>query len=468
MSTNFSGAGTPVKSTMGLVYGWLFFAILSLMFAGIFALLIVVARTPVIHHILPGTDYARVALVEHVILSFVIWFMAFEGLLWMLTSTLLLGKGQFSRAAGWTGLLLSITGTIVIIITALSGLGAPQFSNYIPVLMHPLFFTGLSILILGIIATLLNSFLTVWGAWKQRTYNGNLPIFTFGMIIAGISFLSAIACIVLSYYFQTVNPSGKPVNIEFIFWGGGHILQFTNTIAMVTVWLFLAHIVFKDFPIKDVYSRLLYAFYLLFIIPAPFIYLIYDVKSYENVRAFTALMEYGLGPSTAVFALAILVTADLRRFRKLPWDRPEFSSLLLSMILFAIGGLISFMIYGYNTKIPSHYHGMIGGVMLAFMGLTNHILRLLNRDIYSKKLATAYPYVYGAGQTLFVLGLFWAGSHGVARKTFGEAQNLDNIVKIIGMVVAGTGGLIAIIGGILFTVNTVLSLIGNEKEAQII
>ncbi|HLG29886.1 MAG TPA: hypothetical protein VI387_06700, partial [Candidatus Brocadiales bacterium] len=51
----------------------------------------------------------------------------------------------------------------------------------------------------------------------------------------------------------------------------------------------------------------------------------------------------------------------------------------------------------------------------------------------------------------------------VQRKTFGAAQNLDDIAKIIGMSIVGIGGLIAITGGIIFVVNSILSLIGPER-----
>lgn len=126
------------------------------------------------------------------------------------------------------------------------------------------------------------------------------------------------------------------------------------------------------------------------------------------------------------------------------------------------------MIYGSNTKIPSHYHGVIGGVTLAFMGLANHMLSILNRDVYSERLARIQPYIYGIGQTLFVIGMFIAGSHGVQRKTFGAAQNLDDIVKIIGMGIVGIGGLIAIIGGIIFVTNSLLSLIGPKRIVPVV
>lgn len=454
--------------TSRLIYGWLAFAISSLVFAGMFAFLVVMARTPVILELFPGSDYVRVALVGHVVLSFVIWFLAFKGLLWTLTSTVMLDARQYSIKAGWSGLILSIFGTILVIASAVFGLGKPQFVNYVPVLSHPVFYSGLILLFSGITVTVVNTLLTIFKAWRGKSYRGSFPVLTFGMLVAGIAVLSAFACFGLSWYFQTSGTDANAVlDLESLFWGGGHILQFANTIALVTAWLFLTIIVFRNFPLKDVYAKILFGIYLIFILPAPVFYFIYDISSHEYKNAFTAIMKYGLGPSTGVFALAILIAISSKGIKQLPWNKPEFSSLVLSMFLFALGGAISFTIGGYNTKIPSHYHGVIGGVTLAFMGLTNYILGILNREVYRKRIASLYPYVYGIGQTLFVIGMFWAGSHGVARKTFGAEQNLNSTVKIIGMAIVGIGGLIAIAGGILFIIHSSGTLLQNGRQLRV-
>lgn len=454
-----------------LVYAWLFFAVSSLIFAGIFAFLVAMSRTPGIQNIFPAHDYIRVSLVGHVILSVVIWFLAFEGVLWTLSATQFLNIRIFSRAQGWIGFYLCVGGTLCVIISALLGLGIPLFINYVPVLTHPVFYTGLILLASGIFLTLINTFFTVWKAWREKTYAGRFPLITFGMTISGIAVGIAVICFGLSYYFQIFGTSAKILlDFETLFWGGGHILQFANTVAMVTAWLFLASVIFKKFPIKESYAKVLYAVYLLFVLPAPFIYFIYDTASQQYKDAFTSLMQYGLGPSTGIFAITVLfaIITSAKDNGKLPWKDPLFSSLVISMAVFAFGGFIALMIHGSNTKIPSHYHGVIGGVTLAFMGLTNHILYLLKRDIYSLRLARIQPYIYGAGQTLFVIGMFLAGSHGVQRKTFGAAQNLDDITKIIGMAVVGVGGLIAITGGIIFVVNSILSLSGHKRILRLV
>lgn len=445
----------------GLLYGWLFFAVFSLVFAGIFALLVAMARTPGVEDLLPlGRDYIYVALVGHVILAVVIWFLAFEGFLWTLTSTVHTGSDLYSPLAGWLSLGLSFTGTIFIVITAVFGLGYPELANYVPVLLHPLFYAGLGLIGVGMVICLLNTFVTVAGAVRRGK---RLPTLTFGMTVAGICVLTAFVCFLLSGYFQIATGKGF-FDFERFFWGGGHILQFANTTAMVTAWIYLSRTTLGEEPVGGWYARGLYLFYLLFVLPSPVIYFIHDTSTQSYKDSFTWLMQWGLGPSTAVFILCTTVVMFSYRGtgRRLPWTEPGFSSLLLSMAIFVLGGFIAVMIRGVNTIIPAHYHCVIGAVTIAFMGVFYEILPMVGRSLYLKRLAKIQPYLYTLGIVLFAVGLFIAGSHGVARKTYGAEQNLDSMAKFIGMSIMGVGGLVAILGGIAFVINALISLLRRE------
>ena len=50
------------------------------------------------------------------------------------------------------------------------------------------------------------------------------------------------------------------------------------------------------------------------------------------------------------------------------------------------------------------------------------------------------------------MGLAWSGGYGVQRKVAGSAQDLDRIQEVLAMGIMGIGGLVAVIGGILFLV----------------
>mgnify|MGYP001191306917 FL=1 len=122
------------------------------------------------------------------------------------------------------------------------------------------------------------------------------------------------------------------------------------------------------------------------------------------------------------------------------------------MILFASGGIIGIFISGSNVRIPAHYHGCIVGVTLALMGLVYLLLPKLGNRTPQGRMARWQPSLYGAGQLMHIIGLVWSGGYGVQRKVAGAEQVLRSKAEIAGMGLMGMGGLIAIIGGLLFVI----------------
>ncbi|MBI5562896.1 MAG: cbb3-type cytochrome c oxidase subunit I [Deltaproteobacteria bacterium] len=457
----------PRAHTDRIIHGWLLLAVFSLVFAGVFALLVALARTPVLEDMLPlGRGHIYVALVGHVVLAVVIWFLAFQGFLWAHASTVDMERPVWSPALGYAALGLCAAGTGLVAVSAIFGLGQAELANYVPVLQTPVFYAGLVLFAVGVTAHLINfaaSIITAKSAGKT------LPIAAFGMAVAGAGVFVAFLCFGLSAWFQFATNKAF-LDFERLMWGGGHILQAVNTIAMVTAWIYLARIIYGAEPVGSALAKGLYASYLAFILPAPLIYFMYDTSSQAYKDSFTFIMRWGLGPSTAVFIIAIARWVIARRGRggrTRPWKDPGFSSLVLSMTVFVIGGVIALLIRGVNTKIPAHYHCAIGAVTIAFMGLFYEIAPRLGRELYSKRLAAIQPYLYSAGILLFAAGLFLAGEHGVARKTYGSAQNLNSLGRLVGMSIMGIGGLVAISGGITFVWNALLTLTRPARPALI-
>ncbi len=436
-----------------LAHGWLVLAVFSLVFAGVFALLVALARTPVIDEMLPlGRDYIYVALVGHVVLAVVIWFLAFKGFLWVYS----LPSAVFSPALGTASLALSAGGMALVVVAAVFGLGQAELANYVPVLLTPVFYAGLLSFGAGVLLSLVNFFLTVF-LGRER-----LGVFAFGMLAAGAAVFIAFACFALAGWFQ--HAGGKlHLDFERLFWGGGHVLQFANTMAMTAVWLLLIRRVLGREALGPWTAKALYLVFIAFVLPAPVIYFLYDISSQAHKEGFTWLMQWGIGPPVAIFILASMTT--LARTSHRPWKDPAFSSLVLSISIFLLGGFIGLGIDGVNTIIPAHYHCVIGAVTIAFMGLFYEVLPDFGKAVRWRRMAALQPWLYSAGIVLFAIGLYMAGSHGVARKTYGGEQNLNTIGKIVGMSVMGMGGLVAISGGVAFVLNALLSLFGRKSPS---
>lgn len=459
------------KQTSKLIYVWLFFAVSTLIFAGIFAFLLAMSRTPLVQNFFPIKNYLYTALVIHVILSVVIWFLAFAGVLWTLVGASLLNGELLSLPLSWLGFFLSSAGTIILIISGLTSLGEPVLANYVPVLAHPVFYAGLIMFAAGILLTILNTLIPAVKNIRRFGIRHLLSPVPFAMVLAGLIVIIAIFCFLLAYFFLPSNLDNNTY-FEKLFWGGGHILQFSNTFVMVCAWILLTQITLRKSPMTDRPAILFLLISFGFTLPSPVFYFMFDTLSLDLRNWFTRLMQFGSGPLAGVFAISILSTTGIFKYnrwkvsiiKKLPWDCPGFSALILSIILFSTGGILSLMIKGIDVKIPSHYHGVIGAVTLSFMGLSYYIMPLLNTENFQHRMIKIQPYLYGIGQMLFILGMFLAGTHGVPRKTYGEAQNLDDIVKQTGMGIMGFGGLIAILGGAVYVFNILIPLLKRNKN----
>jgi hypothetical protein len=419
---------------------WLMLGLVSLVGAGLFSLLLVLARTPAIQEWLPIIDFFRVALVVHVDLSVLIWLLSMAGVLWALSTDRDLPA--WDRVSFW----LAASGTAIVVISPFIGAADPLMNNYVPVLRHPVFYTGLGLFTAGVLSHLLRSAMTFSGLTTHLDGTAALQV---GTKLAAVTAAVAIGAFVASLAAIPSSMEGQAY-FEFLFWGGGHVLQFTHTLLMMVVWVLLASNSSCRFTLTP---RLSLAFFLLMALPVlmvPLIYLAHDVVSPGHRLAFTDLMKYG-GLSSLPLGLAVV--ASLWKSDK-PQGEGRYlrSALLSSIALFAVGGVIGFMISGLDIVIPAHYHGSTVAVTIAFMGLCYFLLPRLGFGEIPPRLAFWQPIIYSSGQFLHIMGLAWTGGYGVQRKTAGLAQGLEQFSQIAGMGLMGLGGLVSVIGGLLFLV----------------
>ncbi|MEH6624953.1 MAG: cbb3-type cytochrome c oxidase subunit I [Motiliproteus sp.] len=420
---------------------WLHLGVLALAIAGIFALLLVLSRVPGASQFFPWIDFFRTALVIHVDQSVLIWFLAMAGVIWSVADNT--GTLRFSHL-GTLSFALSVVGTLLIAVSAFFGEGSPLMNNYVPVLQRPLFFIALGLFGAGIAIRLVLTLICC--QWKNALFKA--PPLQVAAISSAVATAIAIGALGWSWIDIPASISGQGF-YELLFWGAGHSLQFAFSQMLLLAWILLA--IASGVPL--IFSqRWLGNCLWIGLVPVllvPLIYLYYPTVSAESRIAFTRLMQYG--GALAAVPVGLVLLWGLKRAAPVTADqRPLRLTLIMSMVLFGSGGVIALMISGINTIIPAHYHGSIVGVTLALMGLAYLLLPYLGYKPITGKLACAQPLCYGFGQLLHITGLALSGAIGIQRKTAGAAQGLDSLSAKMAMGVMGIGGLLAIIGGILF------------------
>jgi len=422
------GAGAPIS----LARAWMWLGVLALIGSGLLAVLLVLSRTPGIQDVFPLKDLFRAALVVHVDLSVAVWFMAFAALVWSA-----IGGGGLTWLA-WSGFALAALGTALMSVSPFFPGAEPVLNNYIPVLQQPLFFASLWLFGLGLALTVVRALITTWPLrWAGEPLR-------LGAFLAALAAFLALAAFCWSW--ALVPRIEETVYFEVLFWGGGHTLQFQHCLLMVVAWLWMAAHLGQPSPVSGRALSVFFGLAALPLLAVPAIYLLVPAGSYEHMDLFARLMIWGHPYMAPLIVLAALL---LWRVRKVP-AAPAKSAFVASFVLFALGGVLGYLIQGVNVVIPAHYHGSTVGVTLAFMGLAYVLLPQLGFARAEGRLALWQPYVYGAGQLIHVVGLAWSGGYGVQRKVAGAEQMLISLPQKIGMGMMGLGGLIAVIGGLMF------------------
>lgn len=429
----------PPGSPRQLAIGWLFLALGALILGGLLTILIVLSRTPGVQSIIPWTDFFHTAIIVHVDLTVLVWFLAFAGIFWSLNGN------ERGAGLGWLALGLCVLGTIIFTAAPFLGAGDPLMNNYIPILLDNKFLIGLGMVGLGFSVSIVRGLISLRGWGNAQSGAGVLQ---FGIVTGLISALASVLALMATYIMmpQLDQPHAY---YELLFWGGGHTLQFTHTQLMVVAWLVMATAAGVSIKLSPRAVWIIIALGFAPVLAVPVLYAMYSVDSAEHLVMFTKLMQYGGGISALPIGLMLVVGWAATGFGL---RTPERSAMICSILLFGFGGVIGYLISGINVTIPAHYHGSIVAVTIAFMGFAYYLLPRFGFEIRTPKLATWQPAIYAGGQCLHVLGLAWAGGYGIQRKTAGAAQGLHNIQEIAAMGIMGVGGLISVIGGLLFLV----------------
>lgn len=427
---------------------WLGLAVGVLVLAGLFAILLVLGRMPPFDQLFSDPLIFRRGLIVHVDLALVAWFYCFLTGLWFLLPS----RGG-SRPAHRSAQ-VAVIGIAMMVAGAAVPSAPPVLSNYIPVIDHPLFLCGLITFFAGVSLAFLDRRLLP----GNEVASGPVPMPEAarpGLRAAALAFLLAMATLLMAW---VTTPPELPTATyyEFLFWGGGHILQVASVMGMLVAWLLLLHSALGRSPIQRRTGSILFGLLLLPLFAGPVLAGIGGATA--TYRAgFTLLMRWAIFPMVSVFLIlclrALVQSARAGRLPERGLLDPRLVGFYVSAGLTVLGFILGSMIRGSNTMVPAHYHASIGAVTAAFMAVTWVVMGPLGIRLDTarrKALAGWQPAVFGVGQMIFAAGFGWAGAHGMARKTYGTEQQIHSAAEYAGLAVMGLGGLLAVIGGVLF------------------
>ena len=458
-----SWSGTPSSSTrdaqlLAELRSWALVAAGSLAVAGVFAFLLALSRIPGIESFASWPlGFFSKGLVIHVVFSLVIWFLAVFALLASLAAREIC-KGDMKLAfLGRIGLALVSMSFPMLFLPAFHATTTATLNNYVPVIIHPVYYLGLAFFALGALMPVLRLFANALPRLKA------LDAFPFAMTMGGIAYCVALFSFASGLAGVWGQEPSRSMH-EHLFWGGGHVLQFLYCILMLTCWFILARQSLGEVIVDADIFKLAIGLIGIFSLAALIFCLAFPAFSVLQTEAFRRLQFVLAFPSLLVGVGGLVTVLRYRRTRTLPWRDPAFIALAVSPVVFGVGGLMGLLITGSDTRTPAHYHGVIAGVHVACMGvMLRFVLPALERNIAATIRTRLHVACFGAGQLLASIGLFVAGGYGAPRKTPSGAVDLTDGAAV-GMVLHGVGALVAVIGGILFVVTILKALLAPKSE----
>jgi len=438
------------------------------------ALLLALTRWQAVH-LLEPTWYYRI-LTLHGLNMLIFFIIFFEMAILYFAGPILLNARQPAPKLAWAGFGLMLAGALLVDVVVLWGRADVLFTSYVPLKAHPLYYLGIILFAVGAIVATSLFFAALVVAKREKSYQGSLPLVSFGAltaaIIAIITLLHGAIIYIPTFLWSIGKMNVDPEVYRMVFWGLGHSSQQINVAAMVSVWYLMGALTMGAVVLNQKVSRWAFVLYVLFISMASAHHLLVDPgmgpawkvwnTSYAMYLAVLASMIHGFTVPAGMemgMRLRGFTKGIFEWLRKAPWSDPGFSGTFLSLVIFGFLGGITGVTQGteqiniivHNTlRVPGHFHStVVGGTALAFMALTYYVIPLIfKKRVAFWRLAKLQPYLFAVGIVTLSMSMTFAGSFGVPRRhadiTFPQAPFGLEFPPVVDLLLAGVG-----IGGVL-------------------
>jgi cytochrome c oxidase subunit 1 len=475
-------------------------AVVAVLIGAITATLLVLTRWQAVH-LLPAAWYYRI-LGIHGMSNLIFFIIFFEMAVLYFASTVLLNARVATPRLGWFAFALMVGGALLVEGLMWAGKADVLFTSYVPLKATPSYYLGVILFAVGALIVVGIFFANLVVARRERTYEGSLPLVTYGAvaaaIIAVITLLHGAAIYIPTFLWSLGLMKVDPELYRLVWWGLGHSSQQINVAAMVAIWYMLGALTIGAVVLNEKISRTAFVLYILFISMASAHHLLVDPglgpawkvvnTSYFMYMAVLASMVHGFTVPAGMELGQRLrgFTAGLFGWlRKAPWGDPGFSALVFSVILFGfIGGITGVTIgteqiniIAHNTlRVPGHFHAtVVAGTALAFFGATYYLIPLVfRRKVAFWSLARIQPYLFAGGMFVFVMAMTFAGTFGVPRRhwdiSFSQAPfgvQFDPAVDVL-LAVMALGGLTAAAALFIFVAVAVKSVFFGEPIGELV
>jgi cytochrome c oxidase subunit I len=401
----------------------------------------------------------------------------------------------------WVSGIMMLVGSVLAGLMIFIGEATVLYTFYPPLKAHPLFYIGLTLLVVGSWIAFFN-WIPMYLKWRKENPEQNTPLSVVGMFTTFIVWFIATLAVAVEILFLLLPWSlglVDEINIMLartLFWFFGH--------PLVYFWLLPAYVMYYSYMPKlaggklysDMAGRLVFMMFIIFSIPVGTHHQYMDPAigaQWKLLHGFFTFMVSLPSLITAFTLAASLEYAGRKRggtglfgwMFNLPYfekDRWLFSYLIAGLIIFIFGGISGIVNASYqmNTAIhntawiPGHFHLTVAGpTLLAFMGMSLYLLgKYLNKEIKMKGWSLSVPYIWMIGVFIFSWGMMRGGLIGMPRRTNTGASyanpnsNLFQSDWVTYIDISVVGGVIMALSVLIFAVVFFTTALSRSKEGD--
>jgi cytochrome c oxidase subunit 1 len=393
----------------------------------------------------------------------------------------------------WIAFALGVVGTLMAVVTILTGRAAVLFTFYPPLIASVFYYLGLVLVVAAswIWCVLM---LIAMGQWKRANPGRPVPLAMFATVANAVMWLWTTVGVAAELLFQVI-PAALGLKAEMDV-GLSRTLFSWTLHAIVYFWLIPSYIAFYTMVpqaaggrlYSDTMGRLTFVLFLLYSLPVGLHHLLMDPQQSNAFKflqvALTALVSVPTLLTVFTIGASLEIAGRLRGGRglfgwiaALPWERPMVLATGLAFLMLGLGGfggLIN-MSYGMNAMVhntswvTAHFHLIFGGtVVIMYFAIAYAIWpTLTGRAAPSLALQRLQLWLWFIGMLVMTLPWHTLGLLGQWRRvaTFNYA---DPIIAAWGpwVIVSLIGGVILLASGLLFVYNLLEFNVAREPNAE--
>lgn len=393
----------------------------------------------------------------------------------------------------WIAFALGVIGTLMAVVTILTGRAAVLFTFYPPLIASVFYYVGLVLVVAAswIWCVLM---LVAMGQWKQANPGRPVPLAMFATVANAVMWLWTTAGVAVELVFQVI-PAALGLNPEMDV-GLSRTLFSWTLHAVVYFWLIPAYIAFYTMVpqaaggrlYSDTMGRLTFVLFLIYSLPVGLHHLLMDPQQSNAFKflqvALTALVSVPTLLTVFTIGASLEIAGRLRGGRglfgwiaALPWERPMVLATGLAFLMLGFGGFggLVNMSYGMNAMVhntswvTAHFHLIFGGtVVIMYFAIAYAIWpTLTGRAAPSLAAQRMQLWLWFVGMLVMTLPWHALGLLGQWRRvaTFNYS---DPIIAAWGpwVIVSLIGGLILLASGLLFVYNLLQFNVAREPYAE--